>query len=303
MSNAARITVDRDGAIGWIRLNRPERLNAFAGTMREELLSALRELEADDDVRCVIITGAGRAFSTGGDVAVMANLLEQGDRAHFEHLVRTGAEIVKLIDAMSKPVIAAINGVAAGAGACLALACDLRIASESASIGFTFLRVGLHPDWGGSYFLPRLVGPAAALEFILTGGMISAERGERMGLFNRVVPASELEAAARGFAGEIASSPADVAAAAKRVLRAGLNANLAEVLQMEIDAQLDAFDSPDSSEGIAAFLSKRAPRFNRAVSADGNHGDHTDRPDRADRPDHAGRATRAGAATGADGDA
>src|SRR5690606_41857115 len=152
--------------------------------------------------------GTGRAFSTGGDISVMKELLDAGDVARFEELVRAGARIVKTIDAMSKPVIAAINGAAAGAGACLALACDLRIASETASIGFTFLRVGLHPDWGGSYFLPRLIGPAAAAEFIYTGGMISAERGERLGLFNRVVPAAQLESAARGFAGEISASPA-----------------------------------------------------------------------------------------------
>jgi 2-(1,2-epoxy-1,2-dihydrophenyl)acetyl-CoA isomerase len=269
MTNGAQIAVERDGAIGWIRINRPERLNAFAGIMREELLAALQQLEADEDVRCVVITGAGRAFSTGGDVAVMAELLEKGDRDHFEHLVRTGAEVVRQIDGMTKPVIAAINGVAAGAGACLALACDLRIASESASIGFTFLRVGLHPDWGGSFFLPRLAGPAAAMEFMLTGGMISAERGERLGLFNRVVPAAELEAAARGFAGELAAAPIGVMAAAKRALRLSLTSSLDEVLAMEVEAQLEAFDSPDATEGITAFVNKRAPRFNRPAHTNG----------------------------------
>jgi 2-(1,2-epoxy-1,2-dihydrophenyl)acetyl-CoA isomerase len=269
MTNEAWIVVERDGSIGWIRINRPERLNAFAGTMREELLTALQQLEADEDVRCVIITGAGRAFSTGGDVAVMAELLENENREHFEHLVRTGADIVRQIDAMGKPVIAAINGVAAGAGACLAMACDLRIASESAAIGFTFLRVGLHPDWGGSFFLPRLVGLAAAMEFILTGGMISAERGERLGLFNRIVPAAQLEAAARGFAGELAAAPVGVTAAAKRVLRQSLCVSLDQVLELEVEAQLEAFDSPDAKEGITAFVNKRAPRFNRAQNNNG----------------------------------
>jgi 2-(1,2-epoxy-1,2-dihydrophenyl)acetyl-CoA isomerase len=277
MMSDAKIAIDHDGALGWIRINRPERLNAFSGTMREELLAALQELEADHDVRCVVITGVGRAFSTGGDVAVMGQLLDEGDRAHFEHLVRTGAEIVEQIDGMTKPVIAAVNGVAAGAGACLALACDLRIASESAAIGFTFLRVGLHPDWGGSFFLPRLVGPAAAMEFILTGGMISAERGERLGLFNRVVPASELENAARGFAGEVTAAPAALVADAKRVLRRSLSVPLRDVLQLELEAQLDAFDSPDCREGITAFLHKRAPRFNR------DNGEPTGRAARGDR--------------------
>jgi 2-(1,2-epoxy-1,2-dihydrophenyl)acetyl-CoA isomerase len=265
--NGDRILVETDGHIGWLRINRPERLNAFVGTMREDILSALRELERDGDVRCVIITGVGRAFSTGGDIAVMKELLDTGDRAHFEHLVRTGAEIVKQIETMTKPVIAAINGVAAGAGACLALASDLRIAGENASMGLTFLRVGLHPDWGGSYFLPRLIGPALAAELIYTGGMVSAERGERIGLFNRVVPAAELEGAARGFAGEIASAPAGVLADAKRTLRRSLSADLHEVLELEIDAQLRAFDSPEATEGIGAFLNKRAPRFNRRAGA------------------------------------
>ena len=257
------ILVERDGAVGWIRINRPERLNAFAGTMRTDLLDALAELERDDDIRCVVITGSGRAFSTGGDISVMSEIMAKDDRDRFEKLVRAGADVVQQIDAMTKPVIAAINGAAAGAGACLALACDLRIASETASIGFTFLRVGLHPDWGGSYFLPRLIGPAAAAEFILTGGMISAERGERMGLFNRVVPAAQLESAAKGFAGEIASAPAGVVADAKRVLRRSMCTNLTEVLDLEMQAQLRAFDSPESREGITAFLEKRAPRFNR----------------------------------------
>ncbi|CAN5857956.1 2-(1,2-epoxy-1,2-dihydrophenyl)acetyl-CoA isomerase PaaG [soil metagenome] len=270
MMSDAQIAVERDGHVGWLRINRPERLNAFTGTMREEILAALEALEADDDIRCVIITGAGRSFSTGGDVAVMKELLDKGDRAHFEHLVRTGADVVKQIDSMTKPVIAAINGVAAGAGACLALACDLRIASESASIGFTFLRVGLHPDWGGSYFLPRLVGPAMAAELIFTGGMVSAERGERLGLFNRVVPPAELEGAARGFAGEIVSAPAGVLSDAKRVLRRSLHAALPEVLELELEAQLNAFDSPDCAEGISAFLNKRSPRFNRAGTAEGH---------------------------------
>lgn len=261
MSTSDGILVEKDGAIGWIRINRPERLNAFAGTMREQLEDGLHRLDADDGVRCVVITGVGRAFSTGGDIQVMAKLAEEHDRDRFAELVRTGARIVAFIDEMRKPVIAAVNGPAAGAGACLALACDLRIASETASFGLTFLRVGLHPDWGGSYFLPRLVGHALAAELVYTGGMIGAERAERLGLFNRVVPAAELEPAARGLAGQIAAGPAMVIAAAKRSLRQGATASLAQVLEWETEAQITAFDSPDFQEGMKAFLEKRAPRF------------------------------------------
>lgn len=267
MSRDRRIVVDRDGAIGWIRINQPERLNAFSESMREQLEQALTKLEEDRDVLCVIITGVGRAFSTGGDVRVMEDLIEANDIEKFEELVRAGARVVAKIEAMTTPVIAAVNGPAAGAGACLALACDLRIASETAAIGFTFLHVGLHPDWGGSYFLPKLVGLAIASESIYTGGMINAERGERLGLFNRVVPPAELETAAKGLASQIAAGPRGVIAAAKRTLRRSQHASLDEVLEMEVDAQLDAFRSPDFKEGITAFIEKRTPRFNRKPSS------------------------------------
>lgn len=257
------ILVERDGSIGWIRINRPERLNAFAGEMRDELEEGLLELEQDRAIRCVAITGVGRAFSTGGDIQVMAELAAKKDAASFARLVETGARIVSTIARMSKPVIAALNGPAAGAGACLALACDLRIASETASIGFTFLRVGLHPDWGGSYFLPRLVGPGRAAELIMTGGMIGAERAERLGIFNRVVPGAELERAARDLASQIAAGPPQALAAVKQSLRHSLSGTLDEALELEIAAQNEAFGSADFQEGVAAFLEKRAPRFGR----------------------------------------
>ncbi|MFW6201617.1 MAG: enoyl-CoA hydratase/isomerase family protein [Gemmatimonadota bacterium] len=256
-----RIRTDRDGDVGWIRINRPERLNAFCDDMRDELERALEELEADDRVRCVVVTGVGRAFSTGGDVKAMARLAANEDRDGFEALVRAGMRVVRRIDAMEKPVVAAVNGPAAGAGACLALACDLRIASETSSIGFTFVRVGLHPDWGGTYFLPRIVGPALAAEFIYTGEMISADRAERLGIFNRVVPASELEPAARALAGQVASGPSLAIRRARRAIRSSLDSTLDEMLELEADAQLDAFASDDFHEGVTAFLEKRAPRF------------------------------------------
>lgn len=262
-SGAPSILVEREGAVGWVRFNRPERLNALAPGMREQLEDGLATLEADDEIRCVVLTGVGRAFCTGGDVSIMSELLRQEDASTFEEMVRAGVRIIELIDGMSKPIIAAVNGPAAGAGACLALACDMRLASETASIGFAFARIGLHPDWGGTYFLPRLVGPALAAELVFTGGMIGAERAERLGLFNRVVPASELEATTRGVAGQIVSGPREVLARARRSLRVSLEASLPQVLQMEVDAQLAAFRSPDFREGVTSFLEKRAPRFGR----------------------------------------
>jgi 2-(1,2-epoxy-1,2-dihydrophenyl)acetyl-CoA isomerase len=267
MSKSDGIVVERDGHTGWIRINRPERLNAFVGDMRARLEDGLRGFSEDDDVRCVVITGVGRAFSTGGDISVMKQLIEDDDVNGFEALVRAGSRVVSVIETMPQPVIAAVNGPAAGAGACLALACDLRVASETSSIGFTFLRVGLHPDWGGSYFLPRLVGLAVASEAVYTGGMINAERAERLGLFNRVVPAAELETQAKGLAGQIAAAPAGVVADAKRSLRRAASSSLGELLELEIAAQLRAFASADFREGITAFLEKRAPRFNRRTPA------------------------------------
>ena len=261
--NPHGIVVERDNNLGWIRINRPERLNSFSGTMRDDLDDALAALERDADVRCVIITGVGRAFSTGGDVTFMKQLIEQDDIDSFEVLVRTGARIVQRIADMSKPVIAAVNGPAAGAGASLALACDLRVASETASIGFGFLRVGLHPDWGGIYFLPRLVGVARAAEFIMTGEMISAERGERLGIVNRVVPAAQLEANVRVLAGQIAAAPQGILQDVKRNLRLAYQSDLGDLLDAETEAQLRAFQSADFREGIESFLEKRAPKFGR----------------------------------------
>jgi 2-(1,2-epoxy-1,2-dihydrophenyl)acetyl-CoA isomerase len=272
LSDNPRIQTERDGAIGWIRINRPERLNAFSGTMRDDLGAALDAMESAADVRCVVLTGVGRAFSTGGDVQVMKEIIDAGDAARFEALVRAGAEVARRIEQMTKPVIAAVNGPAAGAGACLALACDLRVACESASIGFTFARVGLHPDWGGSYFLTRMVGPGLAAEWIYTGGMLSAERAERLGIFNRVVPAAQLEAVARTIAGQIASNPIGVTADVKRTIRQAMNRPLPEILEMEVNAQLRAFESPDFREGITAFLEKRSPRFKANGGGNGSHG-------------------------------
>ena len=261
--NASGILAERDGNVGWIRINRPERLNAFSGTMRDDLDAALADMESETGVRCVVITGVGRAFSTGGDVSFMKELIEAHDVEQFEGIVRAGARVVQRIDDMTKPVIAAINGPAAGAGACLALACDARIASETASIGFGFLRVGLHPDWGGSYFLPRLVGPSLAAEFTYTGEMINAERGEKLGIFNRVVPAKDLEAVVRTLAGQLAAAPTAISTDLRRTLRHSLEMTLPEVLEAEVQAQLRAFQNSDFKEGIDSFLEKRAPRFRK----------------------------------------
>ena len=186
------ILVSREGTVGTVTINRPNKLNAFAGQMRQDMAAALAELSADTAIRVVVVTGAGRAFCAGADVGYMQDLLERGDTKGFTALVEAGRAVVTAIRETPKPVIASVNGPAAGGGANLALACDVRIASDRASIGQTFTRIGLHPDWGGTYLLPRLVGPSRALELFFSGEMVSAAEALRLGLFSRVVPHERL---------------------------------------------------------------------------------------------------------------
>src|ERR1051326_8692531 len=189
-----------DGPIATITLNRPDKLNAFGGPMREEILDALGRIASDDAVRVLVVTGEGRGFSAGGDIDHLKQLRENKDEAGFRLVLANGQRITRLMRSLPKPVIAAINGPCAGAGFSFALGCDVRIASDAATFGASFARIGLHPDWGGSWFLPRLVGSANAGELIFTGSMISAHEAERIGLVNRVVPHDQLMPVVRELA-------------------------------------------------------------------------------------------------------
>jgi len=255
------ILVDVSDAIGTITLNRPEKLNAFAGTMRKEVADAVKMMADDESVRVIVITGAGRAFCAGADIGYMKELTESGNTEGFKALVEAGREVVTTIRHTKKPVIAAVNGAAAGGGANLALACDVRIASDKASIGQTFNKIGLHPDWGGTYFLPRLVGPAKALELIFSGEMVKADEALRIGLFNRVVPADELEQETNALAKLYAEKPPIAMALAKTAIYDSGTNDLEAMLDVELDHQLRSFDSEDATEGLNAFLEKRAPKF------------------------------------------
>lgn len=247
--------------VGTLTLNRPEKLNAFAGTMRHEVADALDELERDPAVRVIVITGAGRAFCAGAEIGYMAELIARRDVEAMAALVEAGRRVVTTIRASAKPVIASINGAAAGGGANLALACDLRIASDQARLGQTFNRIGLHPDWGGTYFLPRLVGPAKALELFWTADMIDAAECLRLGLVNRVVPHAALAEETMALARTLAAKPPLALALAKRAVYASGERTLTQMLDYELDAQLRCFESGDAAEGITAFLEKRAPAF------------------------------------------
>jgi 2-(1,2-epoxy-1,2-dihydrophenyl)acetyl-CoA isomerase len=260
------VLLDRVGGVGTLTLNRPDKLNAFAGEMRRELAEALDDLEGDSSVRAIVITGAGRGFCAGADVGYMAELLERRDVAAMTALVEAGRRVVTTIRASSKPVIGAINGVAAGGGANLALACDIRIASDRARLAQSFNRIGLHPDWGGTYFLPRLVGPSHALELMWDAEPVDAARCLALGLFNRVVPHDLLMSTAHEYAASLAAKPALSIALTKRAVYASLDRTLPEMLDYELDAQLRCFESGDAAEGIKAFTEKRVPVFGVATA-------------------------------------
>src|SRR5262245_42431168 len=249
------IDLTKDGPIATITLNRPEKLNAFAGTMREDLLAALQ----DAACRVVVITGAGRAFSAGGDVEFMRQLQQRGDSETLSNLVRKGGEVVMQIAQMPKPVIASINGVAAGAGCNLALACDYRIASDQAKLGETFVRIGIHPDWGGTWTMPRLVGTSRALEMMMTGRMVDASEALSIGMVDRVVAAADLAAETEKLARTIADGPPIAIAGIKRALAASRANGLREQIAIETEIQLRAFQSDDAAEGMAAFFERRSP--------------------------------------------
>ena len=247
--------------VATITLNRPEKLNAFGGSMREELVAALESVERDEGARVVVITGAGRGFCSGGDVDAMRQMQAARDESAFAALLEAGREVVTRIHAMPKIVIAMINGVAAGAGCNLALACDYRIASTDAKLGQTFVRIGLHPDWGGTWFLPRLVGPSRALEIMASGRMVPAEEALAIGMVDRVVDAGRLREETRALAAALASGPSSALAAIKRALHKSPENDLDAQLALEIEHQLAAFASDEAREGIAAFLEKRQSRF------------------------------------------
>ena len=255
------ILVSEGEGITTITLNRPDRLNAFIGHMRRDLAEALEHAGSDRNVRVVIITGAGRAFCSGGDISFMAELMERRDSEEFARILGAGRRVITAIRSMTKPVIAAVNGPAAGAGFNLALACDLRIASSNATFSQSFVKVGLHPDWGGTYFLPRLVTPNKACEMFCLGDTIDANEAARLNIVNQVVAPEELESATLQLAERLRAAPPIAISAAKQAVYMSGGADLDEMLRYETEAQLRCFDSEDGHEGVHAFFEKRDPRF------------------------------------------
>src|ERR671918_521219 len=251
------IIYEKDGGIATLTLNRPQSLNAFVPEMNKELLEALKEGERDKAVRCVVITGAGRAFCAGQDLkgrtAEQKGSLGASLREKYNPIIRQ-------IRWMEKIVIAAVNGVAAGAGCNLALACDLRVASEEAKFIQSFVRVGLAPDSGGSFILPRLVGISKAMELLLLGDPVDAREAHRIGLVAKVFPATEFARSTQELALRVASAPRGVALI-KRAVNHALLSGLESDLEYEAYLQEIAGRTVDYDEGVRAFLEKRTPVF------------------------------------------
>lgn len=237
-----RILIEISDHIGKLTLNRPDKANAFDPEMCEELLEALRMLASADQVRVIVITGAGKAFCAGADLSVLGT---QG-----EQLVRAGKDIALTIRNAPKPVLAAVNGAAAGGGANLALACDYRLASDQASLGQVFHRLGLGPDWGGSYFLPRLTSIAKALELVWSARMVPAAEALELGLFDRVVSAEQLPAEAIKLARQWAGMAPLAVRKAKAALYRSLHSTLEEMLDVEITDQQVLFATPEARQLI-----------------------------------------------------
>jgi len=255
------LLVDKSESVATITLNRPDRMNAFAGLMRQEIVLALEEAAADSEVRVVVITGAGRAFCTGGDVNEFASGTTKAVADQVSNERHAMSKAVLAINSMEKPVIASVNGIAAGGGCNLALACDMRIASDRARFAEIFTKRGVHPDWGGIYFLPRLVGYAKAAELIFTAEIIDAEEALRIGMVNRVVPHEQLESAARQLATAIARNAPIPIAFAKRGLQSFYRWDLSQALDYESYVLELCRKTHDIIEGFSAFLEKREPRF------------------------------------------
>ena len=251
----------RQGSIVSLVLNRPEKLNAVNNELATALIDAFTRLEEDPSVHVVILSSAGRAFCAGGDLTLIGKTRETGETKHLEPLLRSGMHAVLKIRTMPQPVIAVVQGPAAGAGMNIALAADIRLASEDATFGQNFTRVGLFPDFGGTYFLPQLVGPAKAAELFYTGEMVDAQTALRLGIVNHVYPAAQLEAAARTMAEKIAAGPPVSIRAIKKAVFTAQKEELAHALEMEVRQQIHCYLSEDCREGIRAFMEKRHPKF------------------------------------------
>jgi 2-(1,2-epoxy-1,2-dihydrophenyl)acetyl-CoA isomerase len=256
MNEESTVLYELNDGVATITLNRPQAYNAFTLRMHAELIGALKQAERDEAARCIVLTGAGKAFCSGQDLKDLA----PGES--FGRLVRGRYNpLVLRLRAIPKPIVAAVNGVAAGAGMSLALACDFRVAIDTARFVAAFANVGLVPDTGMSYFLPRLIGLTRALELCMTGGTLDAATAQSYGMLNAVASAEEFPAAVRKLAERLAHGPATALGLIKRSFDLSLGATLEQALDYEAQAQEVAGLSPEYAEGVLAFRDKRQPKF------------------------------------------
>ncbi len=256
------LTLEHDGPLAVITLDRPDVLNAFDEALTTALASAVTETANDAAIRAVVITGAGRAFSAGQDLRDRALMVEAGKDLHLgDELRRRYHPVIAAIRAMRKPVIAAVNGVVAGAGLGIAVACDVRVATASATFRAAWGRVGLVPDAGSAYFLPRLVGFGRAMDMILTGEPVSADEALRIGLATRVWPDADFAGEWRAYARTLAAGATEAFALSKEGLSASWNHDLAGFLEIEAGLQDRAGRTRDYAEGVKAFTAKRRAEF------------------------------------------
>lgn len=251
------LILDREAGIATLTLNRPEQLNAITRPMAESLGEVLNEIEKDDSLKVLIITGAGRAFCAGLDVNTFKEVSEMAYKELGDFMRLQTLPFYNL----SKPTIAAINGVAVGAGLSLALLCDIRIASDKARFSFAQVKRGLIPDIGTTYALPRLVGMAKAMELVLTGDTLDATEALQIGIINRVVPEADLIKAAREFAEMIVKGPSIAIGLAKQAIQRGIHNSLEEQITLEALAQYICLRTEDHKEGVRSFFEKRPPQF------------------------------------------
>ena len=262
MTSLSSLRVEREGDVATLTLNRPDVLNAFDEPLTEALNASLADCAADAAIRAVVITGAGRAFSAGQDLDDRLSMIEKGGDVHLgNELRRRYHPAIAAIRDMRKPVIAAVNGVAAGAGLGLAIACDIRVAASSATFRPAWGRVGLVPDAGSAFFLPRLVGWGRALDMLLTGETVSAEEALRIGLVTRVWPDTEFAAKWRELGQSLARGATEAFALTKEGLNAAMARGFAEFLDQEADLQDRAGRTHDYAEGVRAFSEKRPAKM------------------------------------------
>lgn len=256
------ILIDNDGAVQTITLNRPDSLNAFNDLMLKELSKAVRAAEKDPAVRCLVFTGSGRGFSSGQDLGKVRERSNSDQPLELgSHLRAMYNPLILKIRTIEKPVIASVNGVAAGAGCSFALACDIRIAAESASFIEAFIKVGLVPDSGSTFMLPRLIGVSRAMEMAFTGRKIKTDEALRIGLVNQVVPDDQLARETAALARKLADLPTRAIGLTKRAINAAWRADLETQLDYEAMLQTTAGQTQDHREGVTAFLEKRQPTF------------------------------------------